>query len=92
MQKNRMGYASAALGILLLSGTCLASPLNSRASWTIKRSISAINTTYDYIVIGGGQSGLTVADRLSEDGTSELVTGTVQLTTNPVNHRNGSGG
>ena len=27
-----------------------------------------IETSYDYIIIGGGTSGLTVADRLTEDG------------------------
>jgi len=27
-----------------------------------------IEASYDYIVIGGGTSGLTVADRLTEDG------------------------
>lgn len=27
-----------------------------------------IESSYDYIVVGGGTSGLTVADRLTEDG------------------------
>ncbi len=37
-----------------------------------KRSVEPVNgTVYDYIVVGGGTSGLTVADRLTEDGTSE---------------------
>lgn len=31
-------------------------------------SASDVDETYDYVVIGGGTAGLTVADRLSEDG------------------------
>jgi cation diffusion facilitator CzcD-associated flavoprotein CzcO len=31
---------------------------------------SALNETYDYIVVGGGLTGLVVANRLSEDSTS----------------------
>ena len=31
----------------------------------VKRSISEISTQYDYIIAGGGTSGLTVADRLT---------------------------
>jgi thioredoxin reductase len=29
---------------------------------------SFLNTTYDYIIVGGGTSGLTVANRLTESG------------------------
>ncbi len=35
---------------------------------------SQVDKVYDYVIIGGGTSGLTVADRLTEDGqTSVLV-------------------
>ncbi len=41
---------------------------------TILSQIADVKSSYDYIVIGGGTSGLTVADRLTEDGkTSVLV-------------------
>jgi hypothetical protein len=36
----------------------------------IKRDAAAIATSYDYIIVGGGTSGLTVADRLTEDSSS----------------------
>jgi hypothetical protein len=29
-----------------------------------------LKSSYDYVIVGGGASGLTVADRLTEDGTS----------------------
>ena len=33
----------------------------------VKRSTHELRSSYDYVVIGGGTSGLTVANRLSED-------------------------
>ncbi|KAF2280962.1 alcohol oxidase [Westerdykella ornata] len=56
----------------LLSAVCLgicsvnaASILASSAS--VKRSVHELRTSYDYVIIGGGTSGLVVANRLTED-------------------------
>lgn len=35
--------------------------------------ITGVNETFDYIVVGGGTSGLAVAYRLSEDGTKSVA-------------------
>ncbi|CZT42009.1 uncharacterized protein RSE6_01836 [Rhynchosporium secalis] len=32
-----------------------------------------INDTYDYVIVGGGTSGLTVGDRLSESGNYSVL-------------------
>lgn len=44
-----------------------------------------VEEEYDYIIVGGGTAGLTVADRLTEDGESTvLVVEIGQLSTSPV--------
>ena len=37
----------------------------------IKRSTAELSSAYDYVILGGGTSGLTVADRLTEDPSSK---------------------
>lgn len=36
-------------------------------------SLSQVADSYDYVIVGGGSSGLTVTDRLTEDPTSKFV-------------------
>lgn len=61
---------------LLLLGAGLADP---RAQYpenlpsSTKNTIPVSNSTYDYIVVGGGASGLIVSERLAETGKSVLV-------------------
>lgn len=57
---------SSLLLLFLLHSTLLAAqPLETRA--TVVDSASSLKDGYDYVVIGGGTSGLTVANRLTED-------------------------
>lgn len=35
-------------------------------------TLSQVAGSYDYVIVGGGTSGLTVADRLTEDSTSKF--------------------
>ena len=67
----KMSYPKRALvwsGLVLgcLHAFTAASPaLVSRAS--VLSSVDVANKTYDFVVVGGGTAGLTVADRLSEN-------------------------
>lgn len=56
---------SALLLFLVQTAVVRPHPLETRA--TIVDSASSLNERYDYVVIGGGTSGLTVANRLTED-------------------------
>lgn len=49
---------------VFVSLAALASAL-SAPSANIKRQVSQLRSSYDFVVVGGGTSGLTVADRLS---------------------------
>lgn len=59
---------SIALQLLLKTSTALYT--RARAIAEIKSTASDLETEYDYIIIGGGTSGLTVADRLTENPNS----------------------
>jgi hypothetical protein len=51
--------------VLLLFGTALSLPSVQHAR--IVGRDTALRSSYDFVVIGGGTSGLTVADRLTEN-------------------------
>lgn len=58
-----MARVALLLGLNVL-GHCLASP----HSYSLLHNRDDAHDVYDYVVVGGGTAGLTVADRLSESG------------------------
>jgi len=60
--------------LVLVAVISLITSTQALPSWQnaeIKRGATDVAQEYDYIIIGGGTAGLTVADRLSEDGKRE---------------------
>ncbi len=68
------------MSIILVSLTVLASLVHTglaipaaAGSATILSRADDIKESYDYVIVGGGTSGLTVADRLTEDGKTTVL-------------------
>lgn len=59
-EATQMGF----LGAIFVSLAALTSAA-SVSSANLKRQISQLRDRYDFVVVGGGTSGLTVADRLT---------------------------
>jgi len=66
-----MKWVVAVAGLLQAIGHVAAHPAESIAHSTLLRRADDIRDSYDYIVVGGGTAGLTVADRLTESGRCE---------------------
>jgi hypothetical protein len=60
---------------LVLVSTAVCSPHRLSERAVVVDDPSHLEDSYDYVIIGGGTSGLTVADRLTEDPESMFAPG-----------------
>ncbi|KAF3161892.1 hypothetical protein TWF106_001053 [Orbilia oligospora] len=68
---SRLG--AVALQILIISNVCLAYPELVDKIRARQINVGSLRSSYDYIIVGGGQSGLVIANRLSEDSTKNVL-------------------
>ena len=59
--------------LLMLASVTVCSPIQLARRAVIVDDVSTLSAHYDYVIIGGGTSGLTVADRLTENPKSTYL-------------------
>ena len=69
----KMATNTAAIALALVTFATVGARSNPASTSTryVKRHLADVDAVYDYIVVGGGTSGLVVANRLTEDANSE---------------------
>ena len=69
----RLGVLAGLAAILACSTAAGAAVPQSKIQARILYGPDSLREAYDYVIVGGGTAGLTVRDRLSEDGESEAA-------------------
>ena len=67
-----LSVRTVALVAFAFAGSGLAMPQPGRR-WTLLPGAQHVDESYDYVIIGGGTSGLTVADRLTENPNTKVL-------------------
>lgn len=71
------GFDKVAVSVLTLSQLARGLPTHARDAKVVKRE--ELRDAYDFVVVGAGTAGLTVADRLSESGECKYFALTVGI-------------
>ncbi|EPS44926.1 hypothetical protein H072_1071 [Dactylellina haptotyla CBS 200.50] len=66
-------FAAVTIQLLLWSGTCFAYPELIDKIKARQINVGSLRSSYDYIIVGGGQSGLVIGNRLSEDSSKTVL-------------------